>query len=95
MQIKKLSMLVILASTIAAGTAIAQETDGSTDTEGTKTDRQRPDRDQARQRRDNMSDEDRQAARDKRQQRSGKSTKTTMCSARFIRTEDRMTCAWR
>ena len=71
MRIKKLSMLVILASVLATGTAIAQETDGSTDTEGTKTERQRPDRDQARQRRENMSDEDRQAARDKRQQRSG------------------------
>ena len=86
MQIKKLSVLVILASVLATGTVIAQETDGSTDTEGAKTDRQRPDRDQAKKRRDNMSeeeraaarerwdamsDEDRQAARDKRQQRSG------------------------
>jgi hypothetical protein len=67
MQIKKLSMLLILASTLATGTAIAQETDGATDTDDAQTERQRPDRDQARQRRENMSDEDRAAARERRE----------------------------
>ena len=67
MQIKKLSMLLILASTLATGTAIAQETDGATDTDDAQTERQRADRDQARQRRENMSDEDRAAARERRE----------------------------
>ena len=65
MQIKKLSMLVILASTLATGTGVAQETDGATDSDAVKTERQRPDRDQARQRRANMSDEERAARRDR------------------------------
>ena len=67
MQIKKLSMLLMLAFTLATGTAIAQETDGATDTDDAQTERQRPDRDQARQRRENMSDEDRAAARERRE----------------------------
>ena len=43
----------------------SQESGDSTDTEGAKTERQRPDREQARQRRENMSDEDRAAARER------------------------------
>jgi hypothetical protein len=66
MQIRKLSVLFVLASTLATGTAIAQETDDSAGTDGAQTERQRPDRDQMRQRRENMSEKERAAARERR-----------------------------
>ena len=65
MQIRKLSVLFVLASTLATGTAIAQETDDSAGTDGAQTERQQPDRDQMRQRRENMSEEERAAARER------------------------------
>jgi len=70
MQIKKLSILLALTSIFAMGTAVAQESDDSTDTDSANTDRQRPDRDEIRKRRENMSDEEKQAVRDRRRNRS-------------------------
>ena len=72
MNIKKICVLLALASTFALGAANAQESDDSSATEGAATDRQRPDREQQRpdreqqrQRRDNMTDEQRAAARER------------------------------
>jgi len=70
MQIRKLSILLALTSIFAMGAAFAQESDDSTTTDGTNTDRQRPDREEMRKRRENMSDEEKQAMRERRQQRS-------------------------
>ncbi len=63
MNIKKLCVLLALASTFALGSAIAQESDDSSATKGAATERQRPDREG--QRRENMTDEQRAAARDR------------------------------
>ena len=72
MNIKKLCLLLALASTFALGTAIAQESDDPSAAEGAATERQRPDSrqqrpdsNQQRQRRGNMSDEQRAAARER------------------------------
>ena len=70
MQIKKLSILLALTSVFAMGNALAQESEDSADTGGANTDRQRPNRDEMRKRRENMSDEERQAMRDRRRNRS-------------------------
>jgi hypothetical protein len=65
MNIKKFCVLLALASTFALGTAGAQESDDPSATEGAATERQRPDSNQQRQRRENMSDEQRAAARER------------------------------
>jgi len=67
MNIKKYCVVLALASTFALGTAIAQESDKPSATEGAATERQRPDSKQQRQHRDNMTDEQRKAAREHRQ----------------------------
>ena len=66
MQIRKLSILLALASTFALGTATAQESDDPT-TDGAATERQRPNPEQTRQRRENVTDEQRAAARERRE----------------------------
>ena len=65
MNIKRFAITLALASTFALGTAIAQESDDSSAPEGAATERQRPDREQQRQRRENMTDEQRAAARER------------------------------
>jgi len=88
MHIRKLPIVLALATTFALGTAVAQESDDSAATDSGVTDQQRPDRERIRNRRENMteeeraamrerwegmSDEERQAARDKmRSHRGGK-----------------------
>ena len=67
MNIKKLCVVLAVASTFAWGTAIAQESTDASASEGSTTERQRPDREQQgqRQRRENMTDEQRAAARER------------------------------
>ena len=65
MNIKKLCVLLALASTFALGTAIAQESDDPSATEGAATERPRQDSKQQRPRRENVTDEQRAAARDR------------------------------
>jgi hypothetical protein len=76
MNIKKLCVVLTLASIFAVGTAIAQESADPSAPDGSSTDRQRPDREQQgqrpdreqqgqRQRRENMTDEQRAAARER------------------------------
>lgn len=67
MTIRRLTILLTLASTFALGTAVAQESSDPSVTDGAQTDRQRPDRDHKRQRRENMTEEQRAAARERRQ----------------------------
>ena len=69
MRIKKLSMLLVLASVLATGTTIAEETDKNVATDGAKAERHHPDREKLRERRKNMTDEERQAAREKARER--------------------------
>ena len=65
MTLRKLAILLTLASSFAMGTALAQESDDSSGTEGAQTDRQRPAREPKRPRRENMTDEQRAAARER------------------------------
>ena len=72
MNIKKLCVLLALTSSFALGSAIAQESDDPSATDGAATERQRPDSrqqrpdsKQQRQRRENMTDEQRAAARER------------------------------
>ena len=64
MTLRKLAILLTLASSFAMGTALAQESDDPSATDGSQTDRQRPDREHQR-RRENMTDEQRAAARER------------------------------
>ena len=65
MRIRKLMTLMAIAASLSLGTAVAQENDEATDSEATTTERQRPDRDEMRKRRENMSDEQRAAMRER------------------------------
>ena len=65
MNINKLGVIFVLAATFALGTAIAQESDDTPAPGGTASERQRPDSNQQRHRRENMTDEQRAAARER------------------------------
>jgi len=65
MTIRRFAVLATLASTLAFGTANAQESDDPAGTDGAQTERQRPDREQQRPRRENMTEEQRAAARER------------------------------
>jgi hypothetical protein len=65
MNIKTICVIFALASTFALGTAIAQESDVPPASEGAAKERQRPDSNHQRQRRENMTDEQRTAARER------------------------------
>jgi hypothetical protein len=65
MNITGFCIVFALASTFALGTAIAQESGDPPASEGAATERQRPDSNQQRQRRKNMTDEQRAAARER------------------------------
>lgn len=65
MNIKTICVIFALTSTFALGTAIAQESDVPPASEGAAKERQRPDSNHQRQRRENMTDEQRTAARER------------------------------
>lgn len=65
MNTKKLSVFLALASTFALDTAYAQEPDDTSVADDSAIEQQRPDREQRRLRRKNMTDEQRAAARER------------------------------
>ena len=65
MKIRKLALLLTLASTFALSTAQGQENDDPVVADGVQTEGQRPEREHKRPRRENMTEEQRAAARER------------------------------